>query len=161
MCTCITFFWTGHLLNTTFIGPMEFGGRQLFVPVIHSAGTDGYLTLLWLVPWHLRTGIMCTCITFCLTRQLSSTTLIVPVIFGGRELFVLVLHSLGPDSYLTHFGLSRIIWRAGVMCTCITFCCTKQSFYYTLIGSFAFGGREFCVLVLHSAEPDSYLALLW
>jgi hypothetical protein len=29
-----------------------------------------------------------------------------------------------------------------------------------LIGSFAFGGREFCVLVLHSAEPDSFLALL-
>jgi hypothetical protein len=29
-----------------------------------------------------------------------------------------------------------------------------------LIGPFAFGGREFCVLALQSAEPDSYLALL-
>jgi hypothetical protein len=44
---------------------------------------------------------MCTCITFCWTRQLSNTTLIDPVAFRGRELCVLVLHSTGPDSYLT------------------------------------------------------------
>ena len=43
---------------------------------------------------------MCTCITLCCTRQLSNTTLIGPVVFGGRELCVLVLHSAGPDSYL-------------------------------------------------------------
>ena len=42
---------------------------------------------------------MCTCITFCWTRQLSNTTLIGPVAFRGRELCVLVLHSAGPDSY--------------------------------------------------------------
>ena len=51
---------------------------------------------------------------------------------GGRELFKLVLHS----------G-----W-------------TRQLFNTTLIGLVAFGGRELCVRVLHSAGPDSYLALL-
>jgi hypothetical protein len=29
-----------------------------------------------------------------------------------------------------------------------------------LIGPVAFGGRELCVLVLHSTGPDRYLALL-
>jgi hypothetical protein len=43
---------------------------------------------------------MCTCITFCRTRQLFNTTLTDPVVFGGRELYVLVLHSAGSDSYL-------------------------------------------------------------
>jgi hypothetical protein len=43
---------------------------------------------------------MCTCITFCWTRQLASTTLTGPVIFGVHELCILVLHSAGPDSYL-------------------------------------------------------------
>jgi hypothetical protein len=43
---------------------------------------------------------MCTCITFCWIRQLSNTTLTGSVVFGGRELCVLVLHSAGSDSYL-------------------------------------------------------------
>ena len=48
---------------------------------------------------------MCTCIAFCWTRELSNTTLIDPVAFGERQLCVLVLHSAGPDSYLTLLGL--------------------------------------------------------
>jgi hypothetical protein len=44
---------------------------------------------------------MCTCITFCWTRQLFNTTWIGPVAFVERELCVLVLHSAGPDSYFT------------------------------------------------------------
>jgi hypothetical protein len=43
---------------------------------------------------------MGTCITFCWTRQLFDITLTGPVAFGGRELYVLVLHSAGSDSYL-------------------------------------------------------------
>jgi hypothetical protein len=43
---------------------------------------------------------MCTCITFNWTRQLFNTSFTGPVALGGRELFVLVLHSAGPDSYL-------------------------------------------------------------
>ena len=45
MCTCITFCWTTQLFNITFIGPMAFGGRNLFVRVLHSAGPDNYLTV--------------------------------------------------------------------------------------------------------------------
>jgi hypothetical protein len=43
---------------------------------------------------------MCTCITFCWTRHLFNTTLIGPVACGGPELFVIVLHSAAPDTYL-------------------------------------------------------------
>jgi hypothetical protein len=75
---------------------------------------------------------MCSCITFCWTRQLSNSTLTDPVTFGVQELCVLVLYSSGPDSYLT----------------------------LPLIGPVAFGGRELCVLVLYSAGSDSFLALL-
>jgi len=46
------------------------------------------------------------------------------------------------------------------MCTCITIWGTTQLIYITLIGRVAFGGRELCILVLLSAEPDSYLTLL-
>ena len=46
------------------------------------------------------------------------------------------------------------------MCTCITFCWIRQLSNTTLTGSVVFGGREFCVLVLHSAGPESYIALL-
>jgi hypothetical protein len=74
---------------------------------------------------------MCTCITFCWTRQLFNTTLIGPVAFEGRELCAPVLHSAGP-----------------------------QLFNTTLIGPVAFEGRELCAPVLHSAGPDSYLTLL-
>ena len=52
------------------------------------------------------------------------------MVFGRRELFVLVLHSPGPDSYLTHFDFSV-----------------------------SFEGRELCVLVLHSAVPDSHFTI--
>ena len=45
MCTYITFCWTTQLFNITFIGPMAFGGRNLFVRVLHSAAPDNYLTL--------------------------------------------------------------------------------------------------------------------
>jgi hypothetical protein len=44
---------------------------------------------------------MCTCITFCLTRELLNSILIGPMAYRERELRVLVLHSTGPDSYLT------------------------------------------------------------
>ena len=54
---------------------MAFGGRELCVLVLHSAGSDSYLALASLIPWHLEDG--------------------------GRELCVLVLHSARPDSYLT------------------------------------------------------------
>jgi hypothetical protein len=54
MCTCITFCWTRQLFNTTLIGPVAFGGRELCVLVLHSVGPDSYATLLLLVPWHLK-----------------------------------------------------------------------------------------------------------
>ena len=54
MCSCITLWWTRQLSSTTFIGPVAFGGREICVLVLHSAGTDSYIILLWLVPWHLE-----------------------------------------------------------------------------------------------------------
>jgi hypothetical protein len=54
MCKCITFCWFKQLFNTTLIGPMTFRGRELCVLVLHSAGTNSYLTLLWLVSWYLE-----------------------------------------------------------------------------------------------------------
>jgi len=41
---------------------------------------------------------MCTCITYCWTRQLANAALIGPVPFGGWEVCVLLLHSAGLDS---------------------------------------------------------------
>jgi hypothetical protein len=41
---------------------------------------------------------MYSCITCCLTRELSDTALIGPMALRGRELCVFVLHSAGPDS---------------------------------------------------------------
>ena len=46
------------------------------------------------------------------------------------------------------------------MCTCITFCLTRQLLNSILIGPMAFRERELCVVVLHLAGPDCYLALL-
>jgi hypothetical protein len=46
MCTCITFCWIRQLANTTLTGPVAFGGRELCVLVLHSAGSDSYLALL-------------------------------------------------------------------------------------------------------------------
>jgi hypothetical protein len=43
MFTFITFYWIRQLSSTTLTDPVTFGGRQLFVPVLHSAGTDSYL----------------------------------------------------------------------------------------------------------------------
>jgi hypothetical protein len=100
MCTCITFCWTIQLFNTTFTGPVAFGGRELCVLVLHSARQDSCLPLLYWPRYIRRTGVMCTCIIFCWIRQLFNTTLSVPVAFGGRELCVFVLHSAGSDSYL-------------------------------------------------------------
>ena len=71
MCTCITFCCTRHLSNTTLIGPVACGGRELCVLVLHSAGPDTYLI-------YFDWSVAC----------------------GGRELCVLVLHSVGPDTYL-------------------------------------------------------------
>jgi hypothetical protein len=45
MCTCIILCWIKNLFNTTLIGAGIFGGRELFVLVLHS-GSDSYLTLL-------------------------------------------------------------------------------------------------------------------
>jgi hypothetical protein len=80
------------------------------------------------------------------------------VVFRERELCV--LHYVGPDSYLTLLYWSSTLWRTGYMCTCITFCWIRQLVNATLIGPVAFGGRELCVPILHSAGPDSYLTLL-
>ena len=44
---------------------------------------------------------MFTCITFCWIRELFKTIMIGSVAIGGRELYVLALHSAGPHSYLT------------------------------------------------------------
>ena len=98
---------------------------------------------------------MRTCITFCWTQHLFSTTVISPVAFRGPKLCVLVLHSVGSDSYLTLLYWSSILWRTGDMCTFITFWWTRQLFNTTLIDAVAFGGRDICVLVLHTAGPDS------
>jgi hypothetical protein len=46
------------------------------------------------------------------------------------------------------------------MCTSIILCWIRQIFNTTLIVPVAFGGRELCVLVLHSAGSESYLVLL-
>ena len=54
ICTCITFCWYRLLFNTTLIGPVTFGERDLCVLVLHSAGPHSYLTLLSLVQWHLE-----------------------------------------------------------------------------------------------------------
>jgi len=56
---------------------------------------------------------MCTCVTLCWTRQLFNTALIGSVTFWGRELCVLVLHSAGPDSYLTLTSLVPWYWEDG------------------------------------------------
>jgi hypothetical protein len=47
MCTCIIFCWIKHLFNTTLIGAVVFGGRELSVLVLHSAGPNSCLTLLY------------------------------------------------------------------------------------------------------------------
>jgi hypothetical protein len=52
---------------------------------------------------------MCTCITFCWTRHVFNTTLIGPLAFKVRELCVLVLHSAGPDRYLTLLSLVPLL----------------------------------------------------
>ena len=71
MCTFITFCCTRQLFSTTLIGPMEFGGWELCVIVLHSAGPDSCLTLHELIPWHLEdVGYVYR------TRQLYNTTLI-------------------------------------------------------------------------------------
>jgi hypothetical protein len=46
MCTCIILCWIKNLFYTTLIGAVVFGGRELFVLVLHFAGSDSYLTLL-------------------------------------------------------------------------------------------------------------------
>jgi hypothetical protein len=46
------------------------------------------------------------------------------------------------------------------MCTCITFCWTRQLFNTNLNGSMIFEGLISCVLVFYSAGPDSYLTQL-
>jgi hypothetical protein len=56
MCTCIIFCWIRQLLNTNLTGPVAFGGRELCVLVLYSAGSNIYLTLLCLVPWYLEDG---------------------------------------------------------------------------------------------------------
>jgi hypothetical protein len=46
MCTCIICCWIRQLLNTNLTGPVAFGGRELCVLVLYSAGSNIYLTLL-------------------------------------------------------------------------------------------------------------------
>jgi hypothetical protein len=40
MCACITFCCTRQLFNNTLIGPVTFGGRELCICILHSAGPD-------------------------------------------------------------------------------------------------------------------------
>jgi len=96
---------------------------------------DSYLTLLWMVQYHLKYGSYVYLYYILLvTRQLFNTTLNGQVSFEIRELCVLVLHSAWPDSYLKLLWLVRCIFRTRDMCTCITFCWTRQLFNTTLIG---------------------------
>ena len=46
MCTCIIFCWIRHLFNITLTSPVALGGRELCVLLLHSAGSDSYLTLI-------------------------------------------------------------------------------------------------------------------
>jgi hypothetical protein len=66
------------------------------------------------------------------------------------------------DEYIEKWRYCLCIYVAltTVICTCITFCWYRHLFSTTLIGTVAFGERELCVVVLLSAGPDSYLALL-
>ena len=131
---------------------MAFGGQGLCVLVLHFAGQNSCLELHFWPRDIWRTGGMCTCIIFCWIRQLFNTTLTGPVPFGVQELCVHVLHSAETDSHLKLLNWSCGIWWTRVMCTCITFCWIKQLFITTLIGAVVIGGRELCVLVLHSAD---------
>ena len=117
MCTCTTFCWIRQLFTTNMNGLVVFVGRELFVLILHSAGSDSYLTYF---DCSRDIWSMCTSITFCWIRQLSNTTLTGPVTFG---VCVLVLHYAGSDSYLTYFDRSRDIWS---MCTSSTFCWIGQ-----------------------------------
>ena len=69
MCACVTFSCTRELFNTYLIGPVAFGGRELCVLVLHSAGPDSYLALNKFIPWHLEDGRYVY-----RTRHLSNTT---------------------------------------------------------------------------------------
>jgi hypothetical protein len=46
MCACITFYWISQLFSTTLIGVVVFGGRELCLLVLYSAGSENYLALL-------------------------------------------------------------------------------------------------------------------
>ena len=72
------------------------------------------------------------------------------------------LYYILPDQTVIqhYFDWRRGIWRTRVMSTCITFCWIRELFNTILIGPMAFGGRELCVTVSHSAGPDIYLLLL-
>ena len=80
---------------------MEFGGRELCVLVLHSAGQDSYSTLLSLVPWHLVDESYVYLYYILLDKIVAYHYFIGLVTLGGRELCVLVLYSAGSDSYLT------------------------------------------------------------
>ena len=125
--------WTDiYLFSTTFIGPVAFEGRELCVLVIQSARTDSYLfctNLIGPVPCVLalnsgRPGNYLSCTTFIgrvlyvlvwqsdrIDSYLFSTNLIDPVSFEGRELYLLVLHSVGWDSYCTLLWYIIVIIR--------------------------------------------------
>jgi len=122
MCTCITFCWTKQLSKTTSIGPVAFEGRELCAFGLHSAGPDSYLTLLLLVPWSLKDGSYVQLYYILLDQTvIYNTTLIGPVTVTGRKLYVLVLHSAGPDSYLQHYFDWPVSLMTEVICTGITF----------------------------------------
>jgi hypothetical protein len=104
MCTCITFCLNGQLTNTTLIGPVAFAERELCEQMYLYYNLPGQTVNGHCFDWSCgiwRTRVVCTWITFCWTRQIFNTALIGPVVFGERELCVLVLHSGGPVSYLT------------------------------------------------------------
>jgi hypothetical protein len=127
MCTCIKLCWTRQLFCTTLIGSMTFGGLISCVLVLYSAGPASYLTLLSLVPWHLE-----------------------------DESYVYLYYILLDQTVIYHyFEWSRGIWRTGAMCTDITFCWIRQLSNTTLTDPVKFGVQELCILVLHSAGPDS------
>jgi hypothetical protein len=90
-CSFCWYWWNFSPLDQLFMNNKSLNTRMDYNCYFYS-----YLILLWLVLWHLEDGRYVY-----RTRELFNTTLIDPVVFGGRDICVLVLHSAGPDSYLT------------------------------------------------------------
>ena len=141
-----------NYLTVSLIGPMAFGQWELCVLVLHYAGPDSYLALLSLVQWHFVERNLCVLVLHSAgSDSIFNITLIGPVALedGSFEYLYYIL----PDQTVIkqYFDWSHGISRTGVMCSCITFCWTRQLSSTNLLSTLAFGERDLCVLVLHSA----------